>query len=76
MMERAKAHPIFPVIDYIAKKVYASHQLVVGLDAKISSVQGEIDKLRNGQDDVKDLVKEEARSQFKIKKSPYEVLCI
>ena len=43
MMERAKAHPIFPVIDYIAKKVHASHQLVVGLDTKISSVQGEID---------------------------------
>ena len=61
------------MVDYIAKKVYANQQSLASLDAKVSAIQVELQKFKESQKDIKDLVKEEGSKRFEIKKSEYEV---
>ena len=61
------------MVDYIAKKVYTNQQSLASLDTKVSAIQVELQKFKESQKDIKDLVKEEGSKRFEIKKSEYEV---
>lgn len=72
-LERAKQHPTFPVLDYIARKTNSQNETLVSLDKRLSRIETELAKFKEQQDDMKDLVKEESQKRFQIKGSVYEV---
>lgn len=76
-MERAKSHPIFPVVDYIAKKIHAQHQMIVGLEAKVLAMHAEVEKFSESQNDVKELVKERSlKLKNRSMRSVHKLWCV
>ena len=69
-LERAKQHPTFPVLDYIARKTNSPNKMLVSLDKRLSRIETELAKFKEQQEN---LVKEESHKRFQIKGSVYEV---
>ena len=72
--DQARSHPLFPVLDYMAKKLTSQNETLIKLDGRLSRMETEITAtLPARYKEVQDLIKDERKKMFKIKGSEYEV---
>ena len=75
-LEQARSHPLFPVLDYMARKLHTLSEKLDLVDKKLGQLEAEVTvNFPASQKDVKDLIKEQGKKMFKIKGSAYEVTC-
>ena len=73
-LEQARSHPLFPVLDYMARKLHTLSEKLDLVDKKLGQLEAEVTvNFPASQKDVKDLIKEQGKKMFKIKGSAYEV---
>ena len=65
-MEAAKGHPLYPMIDYIARTVYKH-------ETQISTIEEDIKAIKNLQDELKQLINDTLKQSFSLKENGYEV---
>ena len=67
-LEQAKSHPLFPVLDYMAKRLHAQNEKLDTIGTKLARLEAEITvKFPASQKGVKDLILEQS------KQTEYEV---
>lgn len=67
---QARGHPLFPVIDFIARSVYEQRG---SLDSRLSKLERDVSSLISVQTELQKLVKEFGEGTYNIEKTHYQV---
>lgn len=70
---QAKAHPLFPTLDYIIRTVRSNQTMLNTMTSTISKVEDTCSRIENVQKDLEKLIKEFGEDAFNIENTPYQV---
>ena len=73
---QARSHPLFPVLDYIAKGVQIQSQRYSVLDRKLSKLEEETQHIKTVQEELRSLMQQVNKKNFSLKDEGFEVIRI
>ena len=70
---QAKAHPLFPALDFIIRTVRDNQKKLETMNSRISRVEDVCSQIKEIQSDLEKLVKEYGEDAYNIEKTAYQV---
>lgn len=71
--EHAKAHPLFPVLDFLVKSSINLQKQMDIVSNRVTKVENECSDIKEMQKELYKLIKEFGESSFQIQRSTYQV---
>ena len=70
---QARYHPLFPMLDMIAKSTQQMHQKIAKLEGSMHQMKEEVKVVQNALNELKQLSEKTVKSSFSLKEEGYEV---
>ena len=73
LTEHAKAHPLFPLLDFLVKSSLNHQKQLEALNTRVTTVEKECSDIKGVQKELQRMIKEFGESSFQIEKTVYQV---
>ena len=73
LTQQARAHPLFPVIDFVARSIHSQKMKIDAIVFRVSRLEEQCSEVIGIQKELQQLLKEFGESTFTIEKGPFQV---
>ena len=73
LSSQARAHTLFPLLDFIASKVAQQHQKFAVIESKQAKLENDLSEIKRVQEELQQLMQQTSKSTFSLKDSGFEV---
>ena len=71
--QQARSHPLFPLLDFIARGVHSQGQKIVAIEAKQGKLEADMAVVKHIQEELMQLMQTTAKHSFNLKDQGFEV---
>ena len=69
----ARTHPLFPLLDYIARGIHQQGQRIADIEGRLSRFEQECQSIKQTQTELLDLLQQSNKTTFSLKRDGFEV---